>query len=91
MWVRFVGAPSWVCWLVTALLVALFLAPTLAVPAPDVAHSPGWASGLVILGIYSLVFAAVATALQRPPLGGAGIYGGAPACAPGEGRWPAGG
>jgi putative chitinase len=59
VWVRLVGAPGWVCWLVTALL----LAPILAVPVPDVAHSAGWASGLVILGIYSLVFAA---ALQRP-------------------------
>jgi predicted chitinase len=66
VWFRLIGAPWWVRWLVTALLVALFLAPTLAVSVPDVAHSAGWAWGLVILGTYSLVFAAVAAALQRP-------------------------
>jgi hypothetical protein len=66
MWVRLISAPWWVRWLVTALLVALLLAPILAVFVPDVAHSARWAWGLLFLGIYSLVLAAVAAALQRP-------------------------
>ena len=59
MRVLLIGAPWWVRWLVTALL----LAPILAVPVPDATHSAGWAWVLVILGIYSV---AVAAALQRP-------------------------
>jgi putative chitinase len=57
--VLLIGAPWWVRWLVTALL----LAPILTVPVPDAADSAGWAWVLVILGIYSV---GVAAALQRP-------------------------
>ncbi|MBO0866797.1 MAG: hypothetical protein J2P16_17185, partial [Mycobacterium sp.] len=49
-------------WFVAALLLALIL----AVPVPDVAQLGGWAWGLVILGSYSLVFAAIVAAVQRP-------------------------
>jgi predicted chitinase len=63
VWVRLIGDGLWWArWLVTALL----LAPILAVPVPDVAQLGGWAWGLVILGSYSLVFAAIAAAVRRP-------------------------
>jgi putative chitinase len=62
VWAKLIGTPWWVRQPVTALL----LAPILVAPVPNVAHSASWAWGLVILGIYGLVFAALAAALPRP-------------------------
>jgi putative chitinase len=62
VWVKLIGTPWWVRWPVTAVV----LAPILVAPVPNVAHSVRWAWGLVIRGIYRLVFAALADALPRP-------------------------
>lgn len=61
MWVKLIGAPWWVCWPVTVLL----LASILVAPVPNVVHSARWAWGLVVLNVYGLVFAALPRLIQR--------------------------
>src|SRR5437879_11247688 len=62
VWAKLIGTPWWV----RRPVMALLLAPILVAPVPNVAHSASWAWGLVILGIYGLVFVVLAATLPRP-------------------------
>ncbi len=66
VWARYVVAPWWLRWLVSASWLALWLVPAVVLFLPEFLSNIGWPSGLLSLAAFSLFVSALTTFMQDP-------------------------